>query len=98
MAQKHHPGGSQDGGVTVSIVHTGWQVTSIDPSAYVVDAKGDPMYGARVRFTTGAGNQASVWVPEGELTPANVKALIDVQAALLDQVAFLSSPAVGEVG
>lgn len=84
--------------MTVVIAHTGWQVTSIDPSAYVVDAKGDPMYGARVRFTTGAGNSGSVWVPEGALTPANAAALIDVQAALMDQIASLSSAPVGEVG
>ena len=82
----------------VEIAHTGWQVTSIDPSAYVVDAKGDPMYGARVRFTTGAGNQGSVWLPEGTLTPANAAELINVQAALLDQVGYLSSPPIGEVG
>jgi len=98
MAPKHHPGSSQNGGITVQIAHTGWQVTSIDPSAYVVDAKGDPMYGARVRFTTGAGNQGSVWLPEGALTPANAAELINVQAALLDQVGNLASPPMGEVG
>jgi hypothetical protein len=84
--------------VTVVIAHTGWQVTSIDPSAYVVDAKGDPIYGARVRFTTGAGNQGSVWVPEGALTPANTAELINVQAALLDQIAALGSDPIGQVG
>lgn len=97
MASKHHGPGGQDGGVTVQIAHTGWQVTSIDPSAYVVDAKGDPLYGARVRFTTGAGNQGSVWVPEGAMTPANAAALIDVQAALMDQISALASPPVGQV-
>lgn len=73
------------------ITHTGWQVTSIDPSAYIAAADGSPIYGARVRFATGAGNVGSVFFRDTELTPANVGAAIDQQAALLDAIATMTA-------
>lgn len=73
------------------IGHTGWQVQSIDPSAYVTTATGDLKYGARVRFATGAGNKGSVFVANDQLSPAAVGAMIDVQAALLDSIATMGS-------
>lgn len=79
------------------IAHTGWQVNTIDPSAYVTDAAGDLQYGARVRFTTGAGNKGSVFLLNEVLTPANVAAAINRQAALLDAIAVMSADPVGMV-
>jgi len=79
------------------LAHTGWKVTGIDPNAYVADANGDPMYGARIHFVTGAGNKASVFVRDQELTPANAGALIDMKAALLDEIASLEAAPLGEV-
>lgn len=80
------------------LIHTGWQVTGIDPSAYVADANGDPMYGARVHFVTGAGNKASVFLRDQDLTPANVGALIDMKAALLDEIRTLQAEPLGGGG
>lgn len=74
------------------ISHTGWQVISIDPSAYTVDIAGNPMYGTRVRFQTGAGNKGTVFIRDQDFIPVNVGAAIDVKAALLDQVANMSAP------
>lgn len=73
------------------IAHTGWQVRNIDPAAYVTDANGDLMYGARVHFITGAGNKGSVFVSNQQLTPAAVGELINVQAALLDSIATMTA-------
>lgn len=73
------------------IGHTGWRVTSIDPSAYSVDANGNPMYGYRVRFETGAGNQGTVFLREQDFVPVNVGAAIDTKAAVMDTVATMDS-------
>lgn len=75
------------------IGHTGWRVVSIDPSAYQVAANGDPIYGYRVRFETGAGNKGTVFLREQDFVPANVGAAIDVRAAVMDSVAMMESPA-----
>lgn len=74
------------------LTHSGWQVTSVDSTAYTVDAKGNPMYGARVNFQTTAGNTGSVFVPNDLLTPENVTAQINQRAAIMDTVANLSEP------
>lgn len=80
------------------IAHTGWQVQGIDPSAHVTAANGDLVYGARVRFVTGAGNAGTVFVTNDELTPAIVGERINLRAALLDAIAAMSSEPVGMVG
>jgi hypothetical protein len=74
-----------------TIVHTGWQVTGLDPNSYVAAANGDPIYGARVHFATGAGNKGSVFLADSDLTPANVGTMIDMKAALLDQISTLQA-------
>lgn len=73
------------------IAHTGWKVISVDPSAYTVDIAGNPMYGYRIRFQTGAQNLGTVWLRTEDFSPANVGAAIDVKAALIDQVANMNS-------
>lgn len=72
--------------------HTGWQVTSIDPNAYVTAASGDAVYGARVGFRTNAGNAGSVFVRDEDLTTENVTAAVDQRAAIMDTVASLQQP------
>lgn len=77
----------------VPLMHTGWQVTSVDSSAYTTNAKGDTVYGARVRFATSAGNTGSVFVADELLTPENVTAAINLKAATMDTIANLQEPA-----
>jgi len=77
------------------LTHTGWQVTGLDPNAYVAARDGSPIYGARVHFATGAGNVGSVFLADANLTPANVGALIDMKAALLDEISNLGAPPAG---
>lgn len=75
------------------LMHTGWQVTSIDSSAYTTDAKGDTVRGARVSFATTAGNTGSVFLADELLTPDNVTAAINLKAATMDTIATLQQPA-----
>lgn len=73
------------------LAHSGWKVVSIDPSAYTVDIAGNPMYGYRVRFQTGAGNLGTVWLRTEDFSPLNVGTAIDVKAAIIDQVSSMNS-------
>jgi hypothetical protein len=74
-------------------MHTGWQVTSVDSTAYVTNTKGDTVYGSRVSFQTSAGNGGSVFVANDQLTPDNVTAEINKRAAIMDTIAGLAQPA-----
>lgn len=74
------------------LAHTGWQVTSIDSSAYVTAASGDAVYGARVHFRTNAGNTGSVFVADEDLSPQNVTYAVDQRAAVMDTLAALAQP------
>lgn len=75
------------------LTHTGWQVTNVDSTAYSTDAKGNPVYGARVYFATHAGNSGQVFVPNDHLTPENVTAEVNKRAAIMDTIATLQQPA-----
>lgn len=75
-----------------SLMHTGWQVIGVDSTAYTTNARGDTVYGSRVRFQTNAGNVGSVFMPDDLLTPDNVTAEVNRKAAILDTVANLQAP------
>jgi hypothetical protein len=53
-------------------------------------AGGQVQEGFRVMFTTGKGQQGSVFVPKARYTPDNVRAEIAAAAHQLDQVADLT--------
>lgn len=78
-----------------TIFHSGWQVTGLDPNAYVAAKDGSPIYGARVHFATNAGNKGSVFLADTDLTPANVGSMIDMKAALLDEISGLEAGPMG---
>lgn len=69
---------------------TSWQVTSTTETQEV-DSAGSVVRGARVHFTTGTGQSASVFIPQAQLNVDNVRAAIAAKAALLDQVGTLTS-------
>jgi len=76
-----------------SLMHTGWQVIGVDSTAYTTNARGETVYGSRVRFQTTAGNVGSVFMPDDLLTPDNVTAEVNRKAAILDTIANLQQPA-----
>lgn len=55
-----------------------------------VNALGGVEDGYDIAFTTGAGHNGSVFVPESRYTPANVRAAIAEKAALMDQVGSMT--------
>ena len=59
------------------------------PDTYDFTVPGDPVLGVQVYFTTAAGNQGSVFVPEAKYTAATVSAMIGSKAKLIDTIANL---------
>lgn len=64
---------------------TGWRVTDQVPTTEQTPS-GRAERGMRVSFMTGKGVSGSVFIPESQYTPDNVRAAIAAQAALIDQV------------
>jgi len=64
---------------------TGWEITA-QVERDELDARGQPARGMRVYFTTGKGISASVFFPQREYNPDNVRATVAAQAATIDQV------------
>ena len=64
---------------------TGWKIDSQQEQVGVgPDDKAGP--GVLVRFTTGKQQKGTVWLPEAQYTPANVRAAVAAKAAALDAV------------
>ena len=74
------------------LMHSGWQVTSVDSTAYTTNVKGDTVFGSRVAFATSAGNNGSVFIPNDQLSVDFVTAEINKRAAMMDSIAQLSQP------
>jgi hypothetical protein len=71
---------------------SGWRVVS---QAQTTDVDMDNRFveGLRVSFVTGRGHSGSVFVPLAQATPDNVAAVISDRAAVMDEIAGLSSEA-----
>lgn len=74
---------------TPQLPRTTWNVTSQQESTEVIN--GTATRGYLVYFTTAMGNSGSVFVPFGQYSPANVRAIVDERAALVDSVSTLTS-------
>lgn len=68
---------------------SGWSVTAVTPGT-VVTSDNRVVKGNTVSFTTGAGNQGTVFVADSQFTPAIVRAMVAERAAIVDGVASLS--------
>lgn len=55
------------------------------------DAAGRFTQGILVHFTTGKGNQGTVFVPEAQYNPTNVAAQVQAKANAMDAVSALSA-------
>lgn len=69
---------------------TAWHVTGQQES-FQPGPAGQVTQGVKIMFTTAMGNQGSVWLPEAQYNPNNVRAAIAAKAQLLDQVGQLHS-------
>lgn len=70
---------------------SGWTVTGQQETTKP-DTAGNFTQGVTVYFTTGAGVQSSVFVPNLQYTQDNVRAAIAARAAQVDAVQALSEP------
>lgn len=68
-----------------------WEVTGQVADQTTITTAGQVVTGHQVYFITGTGYRGSVFVPDEQYTPANVKTLINAAAARGDQVAELTS-------
>lgn len=62
-----------------------WQVTGDAPDQ-VVFRGATPQTGHEITFVTGQGNRGSVFVPDDQYTPAQVKKIVAAKAAVVDEV------------
>lgn len=70
----------------------GWFVTRQEPDQVSFAAPGDPQYGVNVFFTTAAGNNGSVFVPNARYHDVKgIHAAIEHAARLADSVSRLTS-------
>jgi hypothetical protein len=72
---------------------TSWTVTSMVTGQTVNDNAGNTVVGTYVYFTTGEGNQSSVFVADTQFNPANVARMVREAAITLDEVGRLSENA-----
>lgn len=68
---------------------TGWSVVGQIPTVGL-DGANRPVEGMRIDFRTGKGVQSSIFVPQADYNPVNVKARIAAAAAMIDQVHALT--------
>lgn len=67
-----------------------WSVTRQAADQVNIEPNGDPVTGVRIFFTTGAGNQGSVFITDAAYHNTNaVKAAIQAQANQMDTVSAL---------
>lgn len=71
--------------LTPNAPRTGWTITS-QSRTIQNDASNTPVRGIEVYFTTGKGATASVFIPDAQYTPDNVRARVADFANRLDQV------------
>jgi hypothetical protein len=61
------------------------------PDTYDFTVPGDPVLGVQIYFTTAAGNQGSVFIPESKYTAVNASNMIGSKAKLIDEVGALGT-------
>jgi hypothetical protein len=69
---------------------TTYTVTRQAPDQYDFSAPGDPVLGTVVFFSTGEGNNGSVFVPASRYNPATVRTMVAHAAKLLDEVGAIT--------
>lgn len=69
---------------------TGWRVTTSLPKTEI-GLDGSPSKGLQVNYTTTAGGNGSVFVPAGQDSVDNIRALVAAAAAKTDAINSLTS-------
>ena len=69
---------------------SGWKVTG-QQEGVQVDATGHVVTGVTVSFLTGHGVTGTVFLPDAQYTPDNVRNAVQAKSAILDAVTGLSS-------
>lgn len=72
---------------------TTYTVTRQEPDSYDFTVPGNPVLGTIVYFTTGEGNQGSVFLPAAQYTVANVRKQVEAKAKLIDNVGNITGTA-----
>jgi hypothetical protein len=67
-----------------------WTVTGDSPDQFSTVNSATPVLGHVIQFQTTNGNRGSVFVPNDHYTTAHVRAAIQVQADLADEIASLA--------
>jgi len=67
-----------------------WTVTGDLPDQFSTTGSSTPVLGHLISFQTANGNRGTVFVPNDHYTPAQVKAAVQVQANLTDEINALS--------
>lgn len=81
------------GGSGPPMKHSGWIVTSQLTDQVIVTAAGQAVTGVQIFFTTGNGNQGSVFIADNHYNPKVVKEALHFQAGLIDTIGALNSGA-----
>lgn len=69
-----------------------WTVTRQAADQVSIQSNGDPVTGVRIFFTTGAGNEGSVFIADAQYhNTAAVKQAIQAQANQMDAISVLHS-------
>lgn len=72
--------------------HSGWKVTGQREEKRLAPGGMSFVDGAVITFETADGNSGSVFVPNNQLQPGTVGAIIDMRAGELDALTGLYSP------
>jgi len=68
---------------------SGYTVTNQNETTDLINSK--PVRGVRIYFTTGLGNEGSVFIPDAQYQPGPVQAALSMRAALLDTIGTLTT-------
>jgi hypothetical protein len=75
----------------VALTKTSWAVTGQVTGQTMVDAANNVVVGSYIYFTTGQGNQCSIFVPDSKVgNESYVKGLIRAEALLRDNISLWS--------
>lgn len=88
MSEPFNPG-MRGGGPPLK--HSGWVVTSQLTDQVIVTAAGQAVTGVQIFFTTGQGNEGSVFIADNHYNPKVVVPAIHAQAGLIDTIGQLNS-------
>lgn len=71
------------------MAHSGWRIVSQQTDQIVNTPGNQTVTGVQVYFTTGDGNEGSVFVPNQQYKPDTVHSMVNTQAHLIDSVGKL---------